>query len=117
MKIILTLGAALILSACSSAQYMSKDWAGVGYQEQRIDNSTYQLSYTGSKSFAGNEEEAWSLIEEFWNKRATELCRSSVYQSSELKRLKPCKTFYTMGEDHSIREYRCFLELKGNLSC
>ena len=117
MKFILVLFTVLTLSACSGVGYMKKDWAGQGYQERKIGNSTYQLSYTGSKSFAGDVEEDWAQVKNYWNKRASELCRSSSYQSSELKRHKPCKTFFTPGENNTIREYRCFLELKGNLTC
>ncbi|MEH6577146.1 MAG: hypothetical protein V7731_08710 [Amphritea sp.] len=117
MKKILSIVSTLFLiSGCASYQPMNKNGTGVGYQDIRLGDSSYQLRYVSNYGIS-NEEDAWNKVEVLWNQRATEICRSDQYLVSDTKKNKPCREYLNVMRDKVVRENRCLLELQGTLTC
>jgi len=62
---------AFTLCACIPLSYQPKSGL-YGYEETKINNSTYDLNYYGAE---GEE----SSTQKFWHKRAAELCGKNKY--------------------------------------
>ncbi|MEH6650202.1 MAG: hypothetical protein V7707_09285 [Motiliproteus sp.] len=90
--------------------------AWVGYQEQQLSESSYQLSYT-DKADPADEKAAWSRVEGLWQQRAQELCGSDNYMSSKMVYDTPCRTHYAVYGAYLRREEQCLLELSGVVQC
>ena len=71
--IVTALGATLI--ACSTYKAREEGFGKMGYEEKRLEDGSYMLSYYGS-SFDDEED-----VKEKWNKRAEELCGSAQYKA------------------------------------
>jgi len=63
------------ISGCSTYKPREEGFGKMGYEEQKLDDGTYVLSYYGSSM--DDEED----VREKWNKRASELCGGTQYQA------------------------------------
>ncbi len=107
----------LLISACANRQAEEGTiGAWSGYQEQKLSDTSYQLSYTG-RDATGNKLEAWKQIEGLWHQRARELCGNDQYRSSGMERATPCRTHYAVYGAYLRREKQCLMELTGQVDC
>ena len=90
--------------------------AWVGYQEQQLSDTSYQLSYTDTADPA-DEKAAWGRVEGLWQQRAQELCGNDNYRSSKMVYDTPCRTHYAVYGAYLRREKQCLLELSGVVEC
>lgn len=90
--------------------------AWVGYQEQQLSDTSYQLSYTDTADPA-DEKAAWSRVEGLWQQRAQELCGNENYRTSKMVYDTPCRTHYAVYGAYLRREEQCLLELSGVVDC
>jgi hypothetical protein len=68
---------AAFLVGCASASYKPRN-AGIthfGYDQIKISENEYALEYYGAKS------DPYEKLEEFWHRRAEEVCKSKNYQA------------------------------------
>jgi hypothetical protein len=65
----------LSVGACSTYKPRNEGFGKMGYEETKLDDRTYMLSYYGSS----NDDEA--DVQEKWNRRASELCGGDQFQS------------------------------------
>jgi len=63
------------ISGCSTYKPRADGFGKMGYEEQKLDDDTYILSYYGSSM--DDEKD----VREKWNKRASELCGGEKYQA------------------------------------
>jgi len=76
MRIVILFLVAIILGAisgCSTYKPRSEGFGKMGYEETKLEDGTYKLSYYGSSS--DSEED----VKKKWNKRASELCGKQEY--------------------------------------
>jgi hypothetical protein len=66
---------ALSVGGCSTYKFRNEGFGKMGYEETKLEDGTYQLSYYGSSY--DDEEDA----KRKWKKRASELCGSKKFQS------------------------------------
>jgi len=66
---------AIFVGGCSTYKARDKGIGNMGYEEKKLEDGTYFLSYYGS-SFDGEED-----VREKWNRRAIELCGKGKFQS------------------------------------
>lgn len=64
-----------IAGACSTYKPREEGFGKMGYEETRLEDGSYMLSYYGSS--LDNEED----VREKWNRRASELCGKRSYQA------------------------------------
>lgn len=76
--IVTALGATLI--ACSTYKAREEGFGKMGYEEKRLDDGSYMLSYYGSSY---DDEEDVKLK---WNRRAAELCGGTHYNAETKSR-------------------------------
>jgi len=113
---IVALNASLLASCASQPTGGETIGAWVGYQEQKLSDSSYQLSYTNRSSQA-DEQAGWQQVEGLWHQRAKELCSNGQYDSSEMIQSKPCRTHYVVYGKYLRRESTCLMELSGLVDC
>ncbi len=63
------------LAGCATYKSSESGFSKIGYEEKKLDDGSYQLTYYGS-GFSKHDE----LIE-LWHKRAGELCGGRQYES------------------------------------
>ena len=67
---------AAVATGCSTYKARDEGLFKIGYEEKKLDDSSYQLAYYGATS---DKEEK---VKELWHKRANELCGGSNYEAS-----------------------------------
>lgn len=65
----------ITVSGCSTYKPRDEGFGKMGYEETKLEDGTYSLSYYGSS--LDDEED----VKKKWHKRAYELCGKSDYQS------------------------------------
>jgi len=65
----------LFISGCTTYKQRSEGFGKMGYEETKLADGTYKLSYYGSMH--DDEDD----VKEKWKKRATELCGNDKFQS------------------------------------
>ena len=66
---------ALSIGGCSTYKPRNEGFGKMGYEETKLEDGTYMLSYYGS-SFDDEED-----VKKKWEKRASELCGADKFQS------------------------------------
>lgn len=72
MKYIYVIASCFVLTSCATG-YKEYGILG-GYKETKIETNVYQLSYLG------NGSNTPQVVEKFWHKRASELCKGGSYE-------------------------------------
>lgn len=67
----------ILASACSSYKPLEDGVFKVGYQETKLVDGGYQLTYYGSDR--DDEED----VKNFWHRRARELCYPATYETTK----------------------------------
>ena len=75
LKSIIITALVTVLCACSSYKAREDGFGKMGYEEKKLEDGSYMLSYYGSSFDDEND------VRKKWNKRATELCGSDRYKA------------------------------------
>ena len=65
----------LVITGCSTYKQREEGFGKMGYEETKLEDGTYRLSYYGST--LDNEKD----VKKKWNRRASELCGKNMYSS------------------------------------
>jgi uncharacterized protein YceK len=102
----------VIISGCATASYKSREagFTNYGYEENKIDENKYSISYYGAKS------DSYEKLEEFWHMRAKEVCHSTNYQANVKRETYEGKTFILL-PPFVYYDNSGWPLLKGELTC
>jgi len=78
-KILAMLFITTLVAGCSVYKARDEGLSRVGYEEQRLEDGSYQLTYYGATSDSHED------VEKLWHRRANELCQSEHYDASTEK--------------------------------
>lgn len=109
-KSIMIVALVTALFACSSYKAREDGFGKMGYEEKKLEDGSYMLSYYGS-SFDDEKD-----VREKWNRRAAELCGGSKY-NAETKSKEWAYDGYTVLPPFFFKSKGASPLLEGKLVC